>query len=226
VVQIELKCAIAVAVGPVETTGNRDAGGGINNSCFGWLRESKQPGKCRTYREYIFGCRCPPVASPETSNTPAEGNKDQKDAWCLVHLPNLWPLADLSVKDYKQYGGVSTPIALRFGERLKDLRKRRGWTQVRTADQLGIDRSYVSDMERGKKNVCLPTMEILAQGFGITLARNENLFGRRGKGDPLYLGSEGYGYQMSISEEGRETMQSKRPAYKRSLRLPRSSQSS
>jgi transcriptional regulator with XRE-family HTH domain len=80
-------------------------------------------------------------------------------------------LADLSSKDYKQYGYVSTSITGRFGARLRELRKHRGWTQVRVAEELGIDRSYISDMERGKKNVCLPTMEVLAQGFEISLAQ-------------------------------------------------------
>ena len=47
----------------------------------------------------------------------------------------------------------------------------RGWTQVRTAEEFGIDRSYISDMERGKKNVCLLTMEVLAQGFAISLSQ-------------------------------------------------------
>jgi transcriptional regulator with XRE-family HTH domain len=51
------------------------------------------------------------------------------------------------------------------------LRKLRGWTQVRAAEELGIDRSYISDMERGKKNLCLPTMEVLAQGFEISLGQ-------------------------------------------------------
>ena len=81
------------------------------------------------------------------------------------------PLADLSSKDYKQDGLVSTSIGVRFGSRLRELRKQRGWTQVRAAEELGIDRSYISDMERGKKNVCLPTMEVLAQGFEISLAQ-------------------------------------------------------
>jgi transcriptional regulator with XRE-family HTH domain len=80
-------------------------------------------------------------------------------------------LADLSSKDYKQDGRVSTSIAVRFGMRLRELRKDRGWTQVRAAEEFGIDRSYISDMERGKKNVCLPTMEVLAQGFEISLAQ-------------------------------------------------------
>jgi transcriptional regulator with XRE-family HTH domain len=39
------------------------------------------------------------------------------------------------------------------------------------ADALGIDRSYISDMERGKKNVCLPTLEVLALGFEQTISQ-------------------------------------------------------
>jgi len=61
-------------------------------------------------------------------------------------------------------------ITVRFGKRLRKLRKEKGWTQVQMADAFGIDRSYISDMENGKKNVCLPTMEVLAIGFGISLS--------------------------------------------------------
>jgi len=39
------------------------------------------------------------------------------------------------------------------------------------AEKLGIDRSYISDMENGKKNVCLPTLELIAQGFGVSISR-------------------------------------------------------
>ena len=62
-------------------------------------------------------------------------------------------------------------ITQRFGRRLRALRIKRGWTQLELAERLGIDRSYISDMERGKKNVCLPTLEILANGFGLTIAQ-------------------------------------------------------
>jgi len=62
-------------------------------------------------------------------------------------------------------------ITIRFGRRLKDLRKKKGWTQVQMADALGIDRSYISDMENGKLNVCLPTMEVLAQGFEMSMSK-------------------------------------------------------
>ncbi len=62
-------------------------------------------------------------------------------------------------------------ITVRFGKRLRKLRKEKGWTQVQMADALGIDRSYICDMETGKKNVCLPTMEVFAIGFGISLSK-------------------------------------------------------
>jgi len=65
----------------------------------------------------------------------------------------------------------SENITVRFGRRLRQLRKKKGWTQVQMADALGVDRSYISDMERGKKNVCLPTLEVIAQGFGTTMGR-------------------------------------------------------
>ena len=51
------------------------------------------------------------------------------------------------------------------------MRQRQGWTQVVMAEKVGIDRSYISDMERGKKNVCLPTLEILSQAFGVTISQ-------------------------------------------------------
>jgi transcriptional regulator with XRE-family HTH domain len=66
---------------------------------------------------------------------------------------------------------VSTPnITAKFGLRLRQLREKQGWTQVVMAEKVGIDRSYISDMERGKKNICLPTLEIVARAFGLTMS--------------------------------------------------------
>jgi transcriptional regulator with XRE-family HTH domain len=62
-------------------------------------------------------------------------------------------------------------ISKRFGQRLKKLRKQRGWSQVYAAVHLGIDRSYISDIETGKKQVCIRSMEVIAKGFGISLAQ-------------------------------------------------------
>ena len=69
------------------------------------------------------------------------------------------------------YGGMSNQINASFGRRLKQLRNKQGWTQVYMAEHVGIDRSYISDMENGKKAVCLPTLQVLAQAFGISMSK-------------------------------------------------------
>ncbi len=62
-------------------------------------------------------------------------------------------------------------VRVRFGRRIRQLREERGWTQEDVAKRFGIDRSFLSDIERGHRNVSLITQETLAEGFGITLAK-------------------------------------------------------
>jgi transcriptional regulator with XRE-family HTH domain len=54
---------------------------------------------------------------------------------------------------------------------LRSLRKKKGWTQVELADYLGLRRTYVSDLERGKRNISLLTMEIIARGFKLSVSQ-------------------------------------------------------
>ena len=58
-----------------------------------------------------------------------------------------------------------------FGKRLRDLRKKCGWTQAEMADYLGLDRSYVGEIEQGKRNPCLLNLKVIADGLKITLAQ-------------------------------------------------------
>jgi DNA-binding XRE family transcriptional regulator len=58
----------------------------------------------------------------------------------------------------------------RFGKRLRQLRIARGLSQIEMAHQFGIDRGHISEMESGKKNVCLPMLEVLARGFRVTIS--------------------------------------------------------
>ena len=44
-------------------------------------------------------------------------------------------------------------------------------TQVELADYLGLRRTYISDLERGKRNVSLLTLEIVARGFGLSVSQ-------------------------------------------------------
>jgi transcriptional regulator with XRE-family HTH domain len=62
-------------------------------------------------------------------------------------------------------------IRLRFGKRLRTLRQKRGWTQLQLGEKLGLDRGYISDIENGKRNVSLEVLEIMAQGFELSVSR-------------------------------------------------------
>lgn len=37
------------------------------------------------------------------------------------------------------------------------------------AVHLGMDRSFLSDLERGKREPCLRTLEVIAQGFEVSV---------------------------------------------------------
>jgi transcriptional regulator with XRE-family HTH domain len=61
-------------------------------------------------------------------------------------------------------------VSSRFGERLRNLRRERNLTQVRMAVDFGIDRSFISDVERGRKSISLPMLEVIALGLKMTLS--------------------------------------------------------
>jgi transcriptional regulator with XRE-family HTH domain len=59
----------------------------------------------------------------------------------------------------------------RFGSRLRLLRLEAGYTQVQLATHLGINRSFISDVERGAKSVSLSYLETFAQGFSLSVGQ-------------------------------------------------------
>jgi transcriptional regulator with XRE-family HTH domain len=67
--------------------------------------------------------------------------------------------------------GMADDLLIRLGERIRKLRKRRGWTQVIMAEKIGLDRSFIADVERGKRNISILNLEIVAKGFKITLSQ-------------------------------------------------------
>ena len=62
-----------------------------------------------------------------------------------------------------------TPSA-RFGQRLRELRNAQGYTQEALAAYTGIDRSFISDVERGKKGISVDYLDTIAKGFEITIS--------------------------------------------------------
>lgn len=62
---------------------------------------------------------------------------------------------------------MARDICVLLGQRIRDLRKARNWRQIDLAEEAGIHENYVSDLELGRKEVCLRTMQIIAHAFGI-----------------------------------------------------------
>lgn len=58
-----------------------------------------------------------------------------------------------------------------LAERIRKLRKNRGWTQVEMSEKIGIDRSFLADLERGKRNPTLHSLSIIASGLSISLSK-------------------------------------------------------
>jgi transcriptional regulator with XRE-family HTH domain len=58
----------------------------------------------------------------------------------------------------------------RFGNRLRQLRKVRGLSQEALADRCHLDRTYISGIERGKRNVALCNIEAIARALGVTVS--------------------------------------------------------
>ncbi len=59
-------------------------------------------------------------------------------------------------------------ICTRLGQNVRKLREAKGWSQEDYADRAGIHRTYVSDIERGRRNPTITVVERLAQPLGVT----------------------------------------------------------
>ena len=61
-------------------------------------------------------------------------------------------------------------VTTRFGSRLRQLRRDRNLTQMQMSRRFGLDRSFISEVERGRKSVSLVTLELIAMGFRMSLS--------------------------------------------------------
>lgn len=62
-------------------------------------------------------------------------------------------------------------LLVTVGMRIRRLRKEKGWTQTDMAVCLDMNRGHISDIERGKREAGLITLQIIARGLGTTMAR-------------------------------------------------------
>lgn len=59
-------------------------------------------------------------------------------------------------------------IQARLGQNVRRLREAKGWSQEDYADRAGIHRTYVSDIERGKRNPTVSVVEKLAKALEVS----------------------------------------------------------
>ncbi len=62
-------------------------------------------------------------------------------------------------------------VLKKFGLRIKELRLARHLSQEAFADECGFDRTYISGIERGLRNVSLINLDLLARCLGMSLSK-------------------------------------------------------
>ena len=62
------------------------------------------------------------------------------------------------------------PILLAFGRNVRRIRDERNLTQEALAEKAALDRTYISDIERGARNPSVKIMARLARGLGATVS--------------------------------------------------------
>jgi transcriptional regulator with XRE-family HTH domain len=58
----------------------------------------------------------------------------------------------------------------KIGQRIRLLRKERGLSQEALAYEAEVDRTYVTDVENGRRNVSVEILERLIKGLNISIA--------------------------------------------------------
>jgi transcriptional regulator with XRE-family HTH domain len=63
---------------------------------------------------------------------------------------------------------IEKELLWKFGQRIKQLRAEKGFTQIALANILDIEKSNLSRLESGRKNPKLTTLINLANALGVT----------------------------------------------------------
>ena len=58
----------------------------------------------------------------------------------------------------------------KVGGAIVRLRKLKGWSQEAFANEAGIDRRYMSDIENGKRNISIDILERICNKLGLKLS--------------------------------------------------------
>ena len=66
---------------------------------------------------------------------------------------------------------MANDIKRQFGERIRKLRKKRGWKLIELSVETARGRVFLSNLENGKHEPKLGTIKRLADSFGISISQ-------------------------------------------------------
>ncbi len=65
---------------------------------------------------------------------------------------------------------MARDICVATGERIRELRRAKGWRQIDLAEHSGVHEVHISDLERGVREAGLRTLRKIATALGTTIS--------------------------------------------------------
>jgi DNA-binding XRE family transcriptional regulator len=72
---------------------------------------------------------------------------------------------------FRRLGRVKDELQKALGQRVRQLRLRKGYSQEAFADHCGVHRTFMGTIERGETNLSFQNLARIAAGLGITLSK-------------------------------------------------------
>lgn len=62
---------------------------------------------------------------------------------------------------------MKSKILTQFGDKVRQERRKKGWSQEELANHAGLHRTYIGMIERAEKNITLENIAKIAQALGL-----------------------------------------------------------
>lgn len=80
---------------------------------------------------------------------------------------------------FRIYRMTNTDVKALFGDRVRELRQKRGWSQEEFAAKAELDRSYIGCIERGERNVSIENICKVAVALAVSPAALFEWWGKK-----------------------------------------------
>ena len=61
-------------------------------------------------------------------------------------------------------------VVRKVGRRIKELRQKKGWSQEKLAEEAGLHRTYIGQVERGEKSIGVGNLVRIARALDVAAA--------------------------------------------------------